>query len=144
MSEKIGPIPKTAIITFETQKEIWQNVNWKIVKNFLATGIIEHEGVKKRIKIECQIILNPKNFHSTSKVRPIGPMQGPMMDGLSRITELFFNYNSNFRWVILGVLEGAKPTPILISYYKNLDLYIYTIELSKEEKDFMEINVSPN
>lgn len=144
MSEKIGPIPKTAIITLETQKELWQNVNWKILKNFLTTGIVEHEGIKKRIKIDFQVVLTPDMFEVRAFAKPSENAHSMMLDGISRTTELFLKYNSDFRWVILGVLEGLKPTPILITYYENLDLYIYTIELNQKEKEFMNIQMGLN
>lgn len=136
-----GKLPVTELLVLEAKKEEWQMLSGQSI-NYQTTALIERfKGIKVRVKLLIRQIYSPNDVRHKTMVRSYGVFNEIVPRGQERLIEFFNNniINKNL-WIFVGLIEGENRVPIIIYYYENLGIYIYTQKLENEnEKDWLQI-----
>ncbi len=136
-----GKLPVTEMLVLETNKEDWQTLSGQSI-NYQTTALIERfKGINVRVKLLIRQIYSPNDVRHIAMVRSHSPFNEIVPRGEERLIEFFHNniMNKNL-WILVGLIDGKNRVPIIIYYYENLGIYIYTQKLENEnEKDWLQI-----
>lgn len=135
-----GKLPVTERLILESGKPEWQPLANRFVKEFKTSAIIKLDSDKKiRINLVINTIIPPEWTKITNSCRTTTNIE-MMSDGLSRVNHFFNDYTRKTVWTFIGYIDGENKAPIIIVYFEEVNIFIYTQKLVNEDKkDFLRI-----
>jgi len=128
-----GKIPATGLITLESDEAQWLMLAKGLINELKITALVEREpGMTVRIKIILKRVFSPDmttRYHSCSAQSNLG---SDVSRGFSRSWEFFFNYLEKNCWLLMGYIDSEEKVPVLINYYKSVNMAIYTQKLTTD------------
>lgn len=140
MGEKRGKIPATSSLVLESDESQWRMLAGGLINDLKTTALVElmDKPVKVvRIRLLIENIIPPEMTHSEFKSYCEGNNGPQINSGLSRISEYLNKKMEEGLWIFVGKITGRNETPVIITYYPKLKLFLYSQKLSSEkEKNF--------
>lgn len=134
-----GKIPKTNKISIDNLAiDQWSMFNKSLITELTISGItINSDKRKIRLTFEVEKILSPReiNFSRETLMHMTNNPDESHAEGVLRIDNFLSGYVNEKVWAIKATIkgkEGNPDTPVVIIYYENIDLAIYTVK-EKEE-----------
>lgn len=131
-----GKLPATGLITLESDKSLWDMFIRGLIKEVKTSGLIEINPEKKvRVKIVFEKIYSPKTLKTESQVISSQSTLGEFIaKGQKRIFEFLFDFLDKESWCFIGYFDGENQVPVMIIFYPNINLAIYSQKLTVESK----------
>lgn len=130
----MAKLPVSQIIQLQSGEEQWSLLIRGLINDFKCTGLIERENqLRAKVNLVIQKVISPDMLKSKNACTTKTNMGEDVGKGTSRITEFFHDHLDKDRWMLFGYIDGQNQIPILIIYYKSINLAIYTQKLISEE-----------
>lgn len=130
MEIKKGKFKKADFIEIETQKEIWQNINPdKLEHNFIITGIVIVEEMKRRFRI-CVHDISKKEIENKMEIE-IFQTENPLNFAIKESSIFIRKEMFKSCWLIIGHLFESNKM-IAITYFERINIYVYYFYDQKE------------
>ncbi len=131
-----GKIPVTAKMVLESEESQWRLLINGLINELNTTAIIERApGSRVRIQIVIKTIIPPENLYGKNKCQISSNLEKELSNGLARSYEFFDDFLRKSTWLFVGLINGKETSPILITYYAVINIFIYTQKLKEEEKE---------
>lgn len=141
----MAKLPVSQMIELQTNEDQWSILMRGLINEFKCTAIIQRENeLRAKVNLVIQNIVSPDMLKSKTKCTTTTNMGEDVGKGTSRITEFFHDFLDKDRWMLFGYIDGANQIPILIIYFKSINIAIYTQKLISEElKGFLPSHLIP-
>lgn len=136
-----GKIPLTEKMILESNESQWRLLTQGLINELKTSALIQLEPDRKvRIKLVIDKIAPPENTKRYGSFETTSSFSEEVSKGLARQSEFLHDFLNKNIWIFMGYIDGEEKTPILITYYTIIDMFIYTQKLATENvKDFLEI-----
>lgn len=133
-------LPVTERLLLESVESEWRPLANRFVNELRTSALIElNTGQKIRIKLVINAIIPPEFTKITNDSRTTTNFE-IISNGLTRVNHFFDNCVRKTVWTFFGYIDGENKAPIIIIYFKEVNLFIYTQKLvNEDEKDFLAI-----
>lgn len=129
-----GKIPKTNLLVLESNEDQWRLLTKGLINELKITALIEKESfVKVRIKLVITNIIPPEMRKIESECHIKTNLGEDIAIGLSRSKEFLNSFLAKTEWLFLGYIDGEEKVPIIITYFQQIDIAVYTQKLKNEK-----------
>lgn len=133
-----GKIPETSEMILESGEDQWRLLINGLVNNLRTSAIIKTPDKKVRVKLEIDTIIPPE--HSKTMVRTTiqANLEQDVSSGMERIVNLVSKRMEAEKWIFIGNIISENNVPIVIIYYRLIDIFVYSQKLKNENnQDFL-------
>jgi len=129
-----GKIPVTQKMVLESEESQWRLLINGLITELNTTAIVERSpGNRVRVPILIKTIIPPENLYGKNKCQISSNLEKELSDGLARSYEFFDDFLRQSTWLFVGLINGKETSPILITYYAAINIFVYTQKLKDEE-----------
>lgn len=137
-----GKLPVTEKLILESSEPQWRLLTNRLINELKTTALIElSPGKKIRVNLVLTNAWPPENITSDLICNSKINLGSVASKGTTRIAFFMNTLIFQNKWIFLGHIDGVNKVPIIIEYYTEVDIFIYTQKLvNEDEKDFLAIS----
>lgn len=131
--DKIFP-PTNLIQIQNVDESLWKMLSRKLIPSFRMTGITERApGKMVKINLKITNVITPEKINTINKsVYKSSKESLDTTKGMERASDFFKDYIDKERYILIGLIEGKKPRGIIVIYYVNVKIAVYTLQKNGE------------
>lgn len=130
-----GKLSPTSEIKLESNEDQWRLLVNGIINNLQTSGIVEiNPEHRVRVGLNINTIIPPEHSRTSVQSKIKTNLKQSVSSGIERITEFVSNKIEEKKWIFIGTINGANEIPIVIVYYKIINIFIYSQQLNTETR----------